>query len=245
MQLGLKTSCKDTQYTERILSLFNEGIFQYIELFIIPQTFNDFFNYWKSLSIPIIIHAPHSYAGMNLSLIGQRDYNKSILEETFRYADILDAEYIIFHSGLDGNIDETINQLRPFADSRCLVENKPAIGLNDEKCIGSIPEEIKHIMRELNCGFCLDFGHAICAANTHKYDPFEFINSFMDIIPSMFHLTDGDYKSEYDSHLHYKEGDYPLSDIINLIPDNAKVTNEAKNDKLFTCFISDAKFLLK
>jgi endonuclease IV len=167
---------------------------------------------------------------MNLSLSNERESNKGRLQETFKFVDALKAEYVIFHSGVNGVIEETIRQLHPFVDCRCLIENKPALGLNGEKCIGSTPTEINRIQNELQIGFCFDFGHAICAANSIKKEPFELIQEFMTLNPFMYHLTDGDYASECDTHLHYGKGTFPLKELLKIIPDGAKVTNEAKHD---------------
>jgi endonuclease IV len=230
MQLGLKLGSLNTNYTEDILSFYKAGYFQYIELFAAPESFNDTIEYWKQFSMPTVIHAPHSFAGMNLSLPEEREGNKKKIQETLKFADALKSEYIIFHSGVNGKIEETINQLRPFIDSRCLIENKPMRGLNDEKCLGSTPEELVYILNELQTGFCLDFGHAICTANSLKREPLGFINEFIPFKPNMYHLTDGDYTGEYDSHLHYGKGTFPLKELLKMIPNNAKVTNEAKHD---------------
>jgi len=167
---------------------------------------------------------------MNLSLPEERENNKMKLQETFQFADTLNAETIIFHSGVNGKIEETINQLKPFVDSRCVIENKPMKGLNEEKCLGATPEEIKYISKELHIDFCLDFGHAICAANSIKREPFEFIKEFLELKPRMYHLTDGDYSGEYDSHLQYGKGTFPIKELIKMVPDEKKVTNEAKHN---------------
>lgn len=230
MQFGLKLGSTNTHYTEDILSFFQAGYFQYIELFTVSGSFNDTIGYWKQFFMPIVIHAPHSFAGMNLSLTEERENNRKKLQEAFQFADVLKAETIIFHSGVNGEIDETINQLRPFVDSRCVIENKPMKGLNGEKCLGSTPEEIKYILNELHTGFCLDFGHAICAANSLKKEPLEFIKEYFTFNPRMYHLTDGNYTGEYDLHLHYGKGTFPVKELLKMIPDKAKVTNEAKHD---------------
>ncbi|GHT92359.1 hypothetical protein FACS1894140_4270 [Spirochaetia bacterium] len=230
MQFGLKLGSKDINYTNDIISFYGQGYFQYIELFCVPESFDETIDYWKQFSIPMVIHAPHSKAGMNLSLVSERRNNMQKLKETFHFADTLNVEYVIFHSGVDGNIEETIYQLRPFVDSRCLIENKPVKGLNNERCIGSSSEEIKYILDELKVGFCLDLGHAICAANSLKQESLAFINELLQLHPAMYHLTDGDYTSEYDSHLHYGRGTFLVKELLKLVPENAKLTNEAKHD---------------
>ena len=244
MQFGLKLGSKNTNYTEDILSFYQAGYFQYIELFVSPESFDDTIEYWKQFSVPTVIHAPHSFAGMNVSLPQERENNKKKLEETFFFADALKSEFVIFHSGVNGDIDETIHQLSPFIDSRCLIENKPLKGLNGENCLGSTPEEIKYILNELKTGFCLDFGHAICAANSLKKEPFELIEELLALNPCMYHLTDGDYTSEYDSHLHYAKGTFPIKKLLKMIPEEAKITNEAKHDDNLNDFETDSFYIM-
>ncbi|MDR2591728.1 MAG: sugar phosphate isomerase/epimerase [Chitinispirillales bacterium] len=230
MRFGLKLGSININYTEDILSFYNDGYFQYIELFVLLGSFDDTIEYWKRFSIPMVIHAPHSFAGMNLSLPEERENNKVKLRETLRFADALKAERIIFHSGVNGKIEETISQLRPFADARCLIENKPMKGLNGERCLGFTPEDVGYIMSELRAGFCLDFGHAICAANSMKKEPLGYIREFSALNPRIYHLTDGDFASECDMHLHYGDGTFPLKELLKTVPDGAMITNEAKHD---------------
>jgi len=230
MQIGLKLGSKNTQYTDDIFTLFNEGFFQYIELFVIPESYNSTIEYWKQFSIPFVIHAPHSGTGLNPSIKENRNKNKILINEVFNFSNSLNSEFIIFHPGLDGDINETVFQLLPNIDSRCLIENKPFKGLDNENCIGSSYKEIQYLITELKSGFCLDFGHAICASNTLNIEPINLINDLISLKPSIYHLTDGNFNSEYDVHLHYGKGDFPLRDLINLIPQNSKITNEAKHD---------------
>lgn len=230
MRFGLKLGSVNLSYTKYIADLFDRGVFSYIELFAVPRSYDSSIGYWKQFRIPFVIHAPHSMAGMNLSLKAAREKNRPLLEETFRFADDLKAEQIVFHAGVDGTAEEAAFQLKPFVDLRCLIENKPMKGLNGERCVGVEHSELSRILAELGCGFCLDFGHAICAANSLKRDPFGFIGELLKLNPSLFHLTDGDISGELDSHEHYGTGSYPMARLFALLPPNAKVTNEAKHD---------------
>lgn len=230
-KLGLKIGSKDTQYTDDILRYYDEGVFQYIELFAISGTLKDTIAYWKQFDIPFGIHAPHSMAGLNLANSVFRNENSRKIIESIKFADELNAEYIIFHSGLNGNPDEVVRQLKPFVDNRFLIENKPVKGLDGSRCVGATVEELDYIISELNAGFCLDFGHAICAARSQNVEPLDYIKLLKDKFnPRVYHLTDGDYKSELDSHFHYGKGSFPLKELLGFVSDGAMVTNEAKRD---------------
>ena len=230
IKIGLKIGSKDTQYTEEILKYYENGIFQYIELFTISETYSDTISYWRQFNIPFGIHAPHSAAGLNLANVSARNINKGKIQEAIEFADTLKAKYIIFHSGVNGMPNEVVQQLRPFADERFLIENKPIRGIDGSTCVGSIYSDLKLIIDGIGkgTGFCLDFGHAICAARTLNREPMEFINELRTLNPRVFHLTDGDFNSELDSHLHYGSGSFPLKELIKLVPENGMITNEAK-----------------
>lgn len=230
INLGLKLGSKDTQCTDEILQFYEQGVFQYIELFTLCGTYDDTISYWKQFDIPFGIHAPHSAAGLNLANVSARNINKEKIQEAIEFADTLKAKYIIFHSGVNGMPNEVVKQLSPFADERFLIENKPIRGLDGSTCVGSIYGDLKLIIDGIGkgCGFCLDFGHAICAARTLKREPMEFINELRNLNPRVYHLTDGDFNSELDSHLHYGAGSFPLKDLLALVPDGGMVTNEAK-----------------
>lgn len=231
--LGLKLGSIDTQYTPEILQYYEQGLFQYIELFAISETFNNTISYWKQFNIPFGIHAPHSAAGLNLANSISRNNNKTKIEESIKFADALNAKYIIFHSGTNGILEETVEQLMPFADERFLIENKPIRGLDGSTCVGCTYEDLRRIIGGIGngCGFCLDFGHAICAANTLKKEPFDFIKELYMLNPRVYHLTDGNFSSDLDSHLHYGEGNFPLKELLATVPDGEMITNEAKRSR--------------
>lgn len=234
-KIGLKVGSINTQYTEEIRELYEKGIFQYIELFVPFGSYNETIDYWKQYNIPFGIHAPHTAAGLNLASYENRTANKAKIEETIQFADSLKAEYVIFHSGTNGDSEEVVHQLKPYTDSRFLIENKPIKGFGgDFICVGTGYEELKGIIDGLGCGFCLDFGHAICAANTEKKDPMAFISELMKLNPRVFHLTDGDYYSEIDSHYHYGAGTFPLKELLQFVPEGGMITNEAKRDDMTT-----------
>lgn len=249
LNIGLKIGSKDVQYTDEILCCYEKGIFQYIELFTLNGTYESTISYWRQFDIPFGVHAPHSAAGLNLANTSLRKDNQVKIVESIKFADKLKAKYIIFHSGTNGMPDEVIRQLKPFADERFLIENKPVKGLDGSTCVGCICDELSQIIDGIGngTGFCLDFGHAICTANTLKKEPVEYINELYRLNPRVYHLTDGDYASELDCHLHYGKGSFPLKELLSFVPDNGMVTNEAKrnNSGNLKEFIVDSDFLNK
>lgn len=241
IKCGLKLwSINTDNYYEEAKKLYNNRMFDYIELYVVPKSL-EYLNKWINLnidySIPFIIHCPHFAHGFNLAKIEKKESNLEIYKEVKEYADRLNAKYIIFHGGIDGNIEETANQLASFNETRALIENKPFVALPNRMggkfCRGYNVEEIKLVKDTANCGFCLDFGHAICAANSQKLDVYEYCRQFLKLNPNMFHLTDkDDITSPYDSHPHLGTGQLDINKIKQMLPEGAMVTLETnKNSK--------------
>lgn len=247
-KLGLKLWSLNTDcYYDEAIRLYNDGIFDYIELYVVPNSI-DTLSKWKRLEIPFVIHCPHFAHGFNLAKKEKKESNKKIFDEVRKFSDELSAKYIVIHGGIDGNIEETAKQLAGFNEKRALIENKPYVALpnkmNGEFCRGYNINEIKLVMDIANCGFCFDIGHAICAANSLETDIYEYCRNFLQLNPKMFHFTDNqDITSPFDSHLHLGTGTLDLIKIKQLFPDNATITLETvKNSKSdLNDFIGDIK----
>ncbi len=243
---GLKLWSINENYIKEAISLYKQGIYNYIELYTVPDSYNNFIDLWKTLDIPYIIHAPHYYGGLNLARKENKDKNIRLIGEVIKFADSLKARYIIFHPGVAGDINETVLQLNEIADSRILIENKPYYALKDGLvCNGSSPEEIKFIMEMANVGLCLDMGHAICSANVYKIDPLDYIKGFINLKPMMYHLTDGDYTGLYDSHKHFGIGNLPVKAILDILPLNCYITIETEKNSQdsLSDFVEDIEYL--
>ena len=232
---GLKLwSINTNYYYDEAVKLYAAGIYDYIELYIVPESLETLPK-WKDLSIPFIIHNAHFAQGFNLAKKDKAARNREVYMQTKQFADELGAKYIIFHGGIDGDIKETATQLASFNESRALIENKPFVALPNrmggEYCRGYNIDEIKFVMNTAGCGFCLDFGHAICAANSLKQNVYDYCKSFLQLRPSMFHLTDlDDITSPFDSHLHLGSGQLDFEKIFPMIPDGSYVTFETNKN---------------
>ena len=247
-KIGLKLWNINTDYYyDEAVKLYYNNIFDYIELYVVPGHL-DLIDKWQRIGIPFDIHAPHFAHNMNLS---KREYERDNFDkyvEVKEYADRLDASIIVFHGGINGDYKETARQIKKFNDKRILIENKPYQPLRmteDNKCVGSKYEEIKFIMEESGCGFCLDIGHAICSANSQGIEPYSYIKKFVTLHPKRIHLSDIDTKSIYDQHLNYGQGNLDFEKVLGLIHNDTSITIETiKNSKYdLQDYEKDSKFL--
>ncbi len=79
---------------------------------------------------------------------------------------------------------------------------------------GTTPEEIKYVMDYAGCGFCFDFSHAVCAANSLGLDLEKQLSGFYKLKPTLYHMCDGDVRGTEDEHMHYGEGNFPLKEFL-------------------------------
>lgn len=247
LKIGLKLHSTNIELIPDALTLKKEGFFDYVELYIIPGSYEKTINHWEGLHVPFVIHAPHSYHGINLAQSGKWETNLKNFNEARLFADDLYSSIIILHSGNNGFIDETIRQIKLLNESRIILENKPKIGINDEMCIGWSPFEFHRFADAgvLYDGMALDFGHAVYAARSLGVDAIEIVNEFMTFNPKIFHLSDGNSFSEKDIHLNFGAGDFRIKEFLSVIPDNGFLTIETPciQSRYLNNFIDDVSFL--
>ena len=233
-KLGLKLWSTNTEsYLREAQRLYTLGVYDYIELYIVPNTL-DTLDKWSKLKIPFTLHAPHFMHGVNLANSEKFEYNKEIYREVEIFRSSLNAKYTVIHGGIEGNVEETIRQLRLINPKNFLIENKPYIAPlgNHNLCRGYNIEEIKKITDETNCGFCLDIGHCICSANSMNIEPYLYVREFNKLDPKMYHLSDGEIDSEIDKHLHFGQGNFDIKRILGIISKDKCLSIETnKNSK--------------
>lgn len=231
IRLGFKLRTTDIKLGSEALGLYRAGVIDYIELYVVPGTYDSTIFKWKSLEIPVVIHAPHTSHGVNLAVNGLRKSNILVYNEVKKFADTLSSMIIIVHSGCNGTINEVINQLELINEERVCVENKPLKGLRGEICQGSSPREFKKLFDAgVLKGIVLDFGHAVNAAFSLGIHHMKMIEDFMHFDPVLFHLSDGDTASEKDVHLHLGQGNFNIKEFIEIIPKNRFLTLETPRD---------------
>ena len=239
-KIGLKLWSTNTDhYLHEAERLYAAGVFDYIELFVVPETVETLPE-WQRLheerQIPFIIHNAHSAVGFNLAEAECETRNIEIYGQSKRFADVLNAEYIIFHGGVDGTIEEVVRQLKNISEPRALLENKPYLPLpgpqNRKVCRGATFDEISFALSEVGCGFCLDIGHAVCAANSQGVEPYSYIERLVTLKPRMFHLSDVvDMASQYDAHPHLGTGALDINRLkTTVFPTDAMISVETVKD---------------
>lgn len=241
--IGLKLWSTNTgPLADAARRLFAEGVYSYLELFVVPGT-TDALAEWTRLhresGLPFVIHNAHSAQGFNLAKAECAARNREIYDETRRYADALEAPHVIFHGGTDGEIDETVRQLKALGEGRALIENKPLVPLPNsigaKICRGATLAELERVVGETGCGFCLDIGHAVCAANAQGLEPYAYVAELNSRLrPAMFHLSDVvDMSSPYDAHPHLGTGRLDLSRLCReVFPAAARISVETVRDSM-------------
>ncbi len=229
IKFGLKLWSTNTGLIQEAETLIQKGVFQYIELLVVPETDISFF---QKAHVPYVIHVPHENWGVNIGNSANADYSKEILENCIQWADALKATCIVFHPGF-GDLESATNFLKGVSDKRIVIENMPKVGMHGERMIGVDKEEMQQLMMN-KFGFCLDLGHAMKAALSLKKDYKKYIAELLDLRPAVFHLSNGSLQSERDEHLNIQEGDYDIAFLLSCIQKNrnAFVTLETPRNDL-------------
>lgn len=230
MRLGLKLWSINTDNINEVEKLYNEGIYQYIELYVVPGTKDSTLDAWSAVNIPFVIHSPHEKHRFNLSKKELLNSNLKSLNEARVFADVLGADIIVMHPGIDGEVEEVIRQLKCVEDKRLVIENMPYYSIPDlgTLCVGNCHEEIDHIIRETEVGFCLDIAHAFCSALTKGEDLWLVLDKFLTLNPRLVHLSDNRYDSKIDRHLNLGAGDFDISRVLKYIGNDLPLTIETQ-----------------
>lgn len=224
---------KNPNFVRQCVKSVKDGYFEYIELFVLPNTYEDIHAKIKNelKDISVVIHAPHSGQGFDTGNRERFAQNCSDLKASQQYADLLNSNIIILHPGFEDSDDclnESIRQFKMFNDARIAVENMPYLCSSTNRILhGTSPAQIRKFVEEVKCQFCFDMSHAICSSNSYKRDIFADLAEYKSLNPVVYHFCDGHFASHNDEHLHCREGDYDLSLLLNkYIDEHAFVTME-------------------
>lgn len=205
IKYGIKLWSRDIGLINEAEKLIDSKIFHYIELIIDPD-FLDVspFDY----DLPYVIHSPHENFGVDIGDETKGRFTRKMINCSMKFADELKARWIILHAG-SGSEETAKVTLANFEDERIVLENMPVVGIHGERCLGFDSDSMSPLINEK--GLCLDFGHAAKASISLKKDCREIISKFLEMGPKIFHLSDGDFKTEIDQHLRIGEGDFDIN----------------------------------
>ncbi|MDO8282161.1 MAG: TIM barrel protein [Thermodesulfovibrionia bacterium] len=247
-KVGLKLYSTNVELIPEASRLMKEGLYDYVELYVIPGSYMQTINNWETLDISFVIHTPHSFHDVNFAQADKWQTNQRNFIEVQKFADSLSAGIIIVHGGNNGSFDETLKQLARLDEKRIALENKPCMGINGEICVGGTPEEFQ---KAFDSGVIkqtvLDFGHAVCAANFLQMAPLDLIKKFAGFNPKVFHLSDGDALSEKDTHYNLGKGSMNIAGFLSTVPEGGLLTIETprRETEGLKDFMEDVVYLNK
>lgn len=201
---------------QETIRLYGEQKISGVEIYIVPDTVMagklDIFRRIKTS-----IHAPHFLHGFNIFNLNEKEI---ILfkKEVIATANSLNASEVVVHAGCGNEPRLFQDQVKKIADPRVIIENKPAIALNGERCFGYNMTQLKFIKQKCNLNICLDIGHAIRSAEYQKIDYKRFLEEIIQhLSPSYFHICGTDKGNLKDGHLNLWEDECDLEWIKKLI----------------------------
>ena len=226
IKIGIKIYSTNLNYLEDVNRLFEHKKIDYVEIYIVPQSFNNSISALKALKPPIILHAPHEGDNFNIADKDLLESNIKIFEEVKKFAKGLNALKVIVHAGnykenKKDSINIALNCLNKFKHKEILIENMPYIGKGDEKFIGYCVNDIKTFINH-GYGFCLDLSHAYkCYCNYKSHIKLkDFIKELASLNPYMFHICDGHINIRTDEHLNLLDGDFDIDFLKKIIENN-------------------------
>jgi hypothetical protein len=208
MDIGIKIFSKDLAKLSSFVDLFS-----FVELHILKD-----FDYAKlqEFSVPFNLHVPHDKSGFDPGV--KNNLNEAIIQNSLEVADLINAQNIIVHPGINSNLDAKQNMydfFDTYFDTRMLIENCPN---NEFDFLCSDPTEMKEFIKHYNTSFLLDTGHAIIKANKEGILPIKMIRDFQLLNPKGYHVYgcyEGGAPFAHHKHFHDVKDDYKYLSILN------------------------------
>lgn len=222
-KFGLKIWSANKQWFSEAFSLFERGIIDFLELYLVPDYFSlSDFEIFQQNNIPITIHAPHTEHDFDVFNLNER--NLAVWQnQVLKTADFLASRFIIMHSGIGDSKEIFQQESAKIKDPRLLIENMPKIGLRKKVCFGYSLKELRFIKRECGLNICLDLAHAFKSAISEEFNYKPFIHSLIvELEPFYFHISGGRQSSGTDEHLNLFEGDFDIKWLKSILGQLAK-----------------------
>lgn len=137
-----------------------------------------------------------------------------MFSQTQRFADRLNAHFIVVHPGDAGGLDETVKQINNLNDSRLVVENMPLVSMRQTRCVGHNPDELKAIKEGTGLDVCVDVVHSAKAAYANGEKYLDYYKRFLALRPKVVHLVDSSLSGCFDEHLNFGDGELDFSILV-------------------------------
>ncbi|NYT05348.1 MAG: TIM barrel protein [Methanomicrobiales archaeon] len=208
----------DDPATFSALSRFARGtMIDHIQVLLIPgpeASVNRQIAALEDACVPVMIHAPHHGQGVNPSdpeMTGRsgpagRAWMDAAMAETFEAADRTAAPVIVLHPGAFRSGEKEAAEIRiadfldDYRDKRLILENLPAV-YDECSFLGTDAAELSRIGRGRIRGYCLDFAHLYCAAQTRNRSFYHELAAFGALSIRFCHLSNVRRGSGRDEHL--------------------------------------------
>jgi len=219
MKFGVKT------YADKNIFEVLKDKADFFEIMAIP---GEDYSFLKNSHIPIVIHAQHGVFGINFA--ENNDKNEKSIKFAISLADLLHSKKIIVHVGelkeTGTSIENVIKFLKKFNDKRILLENLPEF--EGRNILTTTPKEMKYFLKETGLGFCFDINHAIHASTKLGKPPFEFVNEFISLKPTHFHICGHKFSGK--DHISIADSEYNIKEMLRYFPKDAEVTLEVSRN---------------
>lgn len=226
MKVGTKT------YTDKMGYDYVSKIIDFVDFIeILPVPDDDLYKKFADFDIEFRIHAPHQGQGADPADKNAIKRTMQCMKTAIDAADLFDSPTIVVHPGTYegvGSTQRAIDFLKQFNDDRFLIENLPA-ECSGKGELGSTAEDIAPFINALNCGICLDFGHATLTEHAKAKGYKQIINEFLRFNPKYFHIMGGSISGHLD-HQNLFAGDFDIEFFKKCIPNDAHVVLETPHD---------------
>lgn len=227
------------------------GGFDFLELYVPLSTDCGVVRLWDWYDGPLVLHAPHSVGGFNFADPKLRDSNRSMLHRLADMTSAMQPRWVVFHPGYNGDEAELFLQAEwlrtnlPDLHAVALLENKPLVALDGLRCLGASPGDMRRLLGETGCGFCLDVRHATAFAASAGRNWLEVVAEFGELSPSLWHAADGRTGDLVDSHDHFGAGNIDWRRLAPLLNADSMVTIECskESEAELRDFLEDARYL--
>ncbi|MDP3966296.1 MAG: TIM barrel protein [archaeon] len=188
----------------------------------------------KRLGIQLSIHAPY-FLNLNSEDPKKIESSKKRILDCLKIGTILQAKYVIFHSGFYGkkgkeetyeNIKKNILDLQELRKEKNYTPNLAPETMGKINVFGSI-EEISRLVHDTKCSACIDFAH-ILARSGGDYRFRETLNNFKDLKELHIHFS-GIVYGEKGEKYHKKTPEEEWIKLLSNLPKNKNlvIVNES------------------